>query len=158
MDSEFQVLIDAILDSNTGKDVSAQLDDIRDLAVRIEHANIEESALKEIQKTLDKNGFKINIDAGDLGISKASASDLQKQGAAIGQTVGTSISSEIKSKLQSQLSGLKKQIESTLSGIKLNNKTLDGIIPSYYLNRSDVSDSVRKEVKDLVSDLKDLVT
>lgn len=76
--NEFQVLIQAIVDA---KDVQARLNAIKDLSVKIEKLNLDQSAIDSLRNQLSKNGVDINLVLGNVN-------QVQTQAAKVGQQIG----------------------------------------------------------------------
>ena len=76
--NEFQVLIQAIVDA---KDVQARLNAIKDLSVKIEKVNLDQSAIDSLRNQLSKNGIDVNLVLGNMN-------QVQAQAAKAGQQIG----------------------------------------------------------------------
>lgn len=87
--NEFQVLIQAIVDA---KDVQARLNAIKDLSVRIEKVNLDQSVIDSLRNQLSKNGIDINLVLGNVNQVQAQAA---KTGQQIGQKVQAGVDSVI---------------------------------------------------------------
>lgn len=87
--NEFQVLIQAIVDA---KDVQARLNAIKDLSIKIEKVNLDQSAIDSLRNQLSKNGIDINLVLGNVNQVQAQAT---KAGQQIGQKVQAGVDSVI---------------------------------------------------------------
>lgn len=87
--NEFQILIQAIVDA---KDVQARLNAIKDLSVKIEKVNLDQSAIDSLRNQLSKNGIDINLVLGNVNQVQAQAT---KAGQQIGKQIQTGIDSVI---------------------------------------------------------------
>lgn len=83
--NEFQILIQAIVDA---KDVQARLSAIKDLSVKIEKVNLDQSAIDSLRNQLSKNGIDINLVLGNVNQVQAQAT---KAGQQIGQRIQSGI-------------------------------------------------------------------
>lgn len=88
--NEFQVLIQAIVDA---KDVQARLNAIKDLSVKIEKVNLDQSAIDSLRNQLSKNGIDVNLVLGNMN-------QVQAQAAKTGQQIGQKIQSGIDNVIQ----------------------------------------------------------
>lgn len=79
---EFKVLLKAIVDV---KDTQAQLNAIKNLSVKIEKLNLDQSAITELRNQLSKNGIDINLVLGNT-------SQIQNQARQTGQQIGKIVS------------------------------------------------------------------
>lgn len=100
--NEFQVLIQAIVDA---KDVQARLNAIKDLSVKIEKVNLDQSAIDSLRNQLSKNGIDVNLVLGNMN-------QVQAQAAKAGQQIGQKIQSGIDNVIQK--GNFKKVFSSTL--------------------------------------------
>lgn len=87
--NEFQILIQAIVDA---KDVQARLSAIKDLSIKIEKVNLDQSAIDSLRNQLSKNGIDINLVLGNVNQVQAQAT---KAGQQIGQKVQAGVDSVI---------------------------------------------------------------
>lgn len=79
---EFKILLKAIVDA---KDTQAQLNAIKNLSVKIEKLNLDQSAITELRNQLSKNGIDINLVLGNTN-------QLQSQAKQTGQQIGKLVS------------------------------------------------------------------
>ena len=87
--NEFQVLIQAIVDA---KDVQARLNAIKNLSLKIEKVNLDQSAIDSLRNQLNKNGIDVNLVLGNVNQVQAQAN---KAGQQIGKQIKTGIDSVI---------------------------------------------------------------
>lgn len=79
---EFKILLKAIVDA---KDTQAQLNAIKNLSVKIEKLNLDQSAITELRNQLSKNGIDVNLVLGNIN-------QLQNQAKQTGQQIGKLVS------------------------------------------------------------------
>lgn len=79
---EFKILLKAIVDA---KDTQAQLNAIKNLSVKIEKLNLDQSAITELRNQLSKNGIDVNLVLGNTN-------QLQNQAKQTGQQIGKLVS------------------------------------------------------------------
>lgn len=87
---EFKVLLKAIVDT---KDTQAQLNAIKNLSVKIEKLNLDQSAITELRNQLNKNGIDVNLVLGNT-------SQLQNQAKQTGQQIGNALNTAIKNTMR----------------------------------------------------------
>lgn len=87
---EFKILLKAIVDA---KDTQAQLKAIRNLSVKIEKLNLDQSAITELRNQLSKNGIDVNLVLGNTN-------QLQNQAKQTGQQIGAAINTAIKTSMR----------------------------------------------------------
>lgn len=88
--NDFQILIQAIVDA---KDVQSRLDAIKDLSIKIEKVNLDQSAIDSLRNQLTKNGIDVNLVLGNVN-------QVQSQAIKTGQQIGKKIQSGINSVIQ----------------------------------------------------------
>lgn len=118
MDNEFSVLIGAILDSKAKGDLKRQLDNIKDLEVKITNAKLDPSAIQAIRNQLSKNGISLNVNLGN-------ATNLQSEAQKVGKQVGSTMNKAIKSEM-ANLSSLVPGANLSIDTKDL--KTIDAIV------------------------------
>lgn len=79
---EFKILFKAIVDA---KDTQAQLNAIKNLSVKIEKLNLDQSAITELRNQLSKNGIDVNLVLGNTN-------QLQNRAKQTGQQIGKLVS------------------------------------------------------------------
>lgn len=79
---EFKVLIQAIVDA---KDLQSRLNAIKDLSVKVEKVNLDQSAIDSLKTQLNKNGIDINLVLGNTN-------QIQNQAKQTGRQIGKLIS------------------------------------------------------------------
>lgn len=108
--NEFQVLIQAIVDA---KDVQTRLNAIKDLSVKIEKVNLDQSAIDSLRSQLSKNGIDVNLVLGNV-------SQVQAQAVKAGQQIGQKIQSGIDGVIQK--GNFKKVFSSTIGDLNSTGK------------------------------------
>lgn len=88
--NDFQILIQAIVDA---KDVQSRLDAIKNLSIKIEKVNLDQSAIDSLRNQLAKNGIDVNLVLGNVN-------QVQSQAIKTGQQIGKKIQSGINSVIQ----------------------------------------------------------
>lgn len=88
--NEFQVLIQAIVDA---KDVQTRLNAIKDLSVKIEKVNLDQSAIDSLRSQLSKNGIDVNLVLGNVN-------QMQDHAVKAGQQIGKQIQTGVDSVIQ----------------------------------------------------------
>lgn len=87
---EFTVLLKAIVDA---KDTQAQLNAIKNLSIKIEKLNLDQSVITELRKQLSKNGIDVNLVLGNTN-------QLQNQAKQTGQQIGDTLNTAIKTTMR----------------------------------------------------------
>lgn len=87
---EFKILLKAIVDA---KDTQAQLNAIKNLSVKIEKLNLDQSAITELRNQLSKNGIDVNLVLGNTN-------QLQNQAKQTGQQIGAALNTAIKTTMR----------------------------------------------------------